>query len=794
MLKQQRYSKMEKALETEVIRAAVERVRTLMPKQGPIDIFVHHNTLHDFENLDFHEAICKVSSIKKSKTYKEHDSYVRDLVSGRISDSVLRHIWKKNGVEVSFNLQIEGYPPYEIFKKILCLKDTERNIYTIKFRLTSDLEDLTLRNLETWFNDVSNHNKLFRLSKDYSSLFVDSDPVFGMWEDIEKSFFWRDKKSKILNEEQKHLGAICLWKTIYEKLRCLDRQSIEKNHVYFDKDLLGKANRITFEYLSAYFDRGISYWPIDSEHRGVIECFIENWIKQDFKIPFFLRNFSTNIHHSTSTSMYSNKLLNQLLSKFNVGYEQIDDFFFALLDDVQGWAALFCDYEQKGKGVCLQDLLTLRLIIFDALGMNSCYKFQSKLIPASDAVSDTCLMFDLLCSLELEPNGINEFIDYLPSIFNVVSPFFDVDRRCQVLHQAYELSYYSKVASAIIKKKEDAKERDQTFAAIFCIDDREESLRRHLEEVDSKCSTYGYAGFFNIEMLFKSSRLKHAVALCPVSIKPTRVIEEKIISENSFKKSIFKYFETLRRLMYVKSKSAFFGAVLHFSLLIFTVLGDLMRFLSPQVYSFFVKKLRKSVQTGFMTDLEIKRSENLSIDAFSDEEIADKISLLLRTIGLVENFPKIIFIIGHGSTSLNNPHESAYDCGACSGQRGGPNARVFAKLANEKGVRKALANKGIELQPETIFVGGYHDTSSDKIEFFDLEKIPKSLTVTFEQYIATFYQASKLDAHERSRRFHSIPFGTPGFALKKVEARSLKYAQPRPECGHATNALCIIGK
>ena len=214
MLKQQRYSKMEKALETEVIRAAVERVRTLMPKQGPIDIFVHHNTLHDFENLDFHEAICKVSSIKKSKTYKEHDSYVRDLVSGRISDSVLRHIWKKNGVEVSFNLQIEGYPPYEIFKKILCLKDTERNIYTIKFRLTSDLEDLTLRNLETWFNDVSNHNKLFRLSKDYSSLFVDSDPVFGMWEDIEKSFFWRDKKSKILNEEQKHLGAICLWKAI----------------------------------------------------------------------------------------------------------------------------------------------------------------------------------------------------------------------------------------------------------------------------------------------------------------------------------------------------------------------------------------------------------------------------------------------------------------------------------------------------------------------------------------------------------------------------------------------------
>jgi uncharacterized protein YbcC (UPF0753/DUF2309 family) len=53
----------------------------------------------------------------------------------------------------------------------------------------------------------------------------------------------------------------------------------------------------------------------------------------------------------------------------------------------------------------------------------------------------------------------------------------------------------------------------------------------------------------------------------------------------------------------------------------------------------------------------------------------------LRDIGLVSDFSNIVLILGHGSVCLNNPHESAYHCGACSGNPGGANARAARRNA-----------------------------------------------------------------------------------------------------------------
>jgi uncharacterized protein YbcC (UPF0753/DUF2309 family) len=206
------------------------------------------------------------------------------------------------------------------------------------------------------------------------------------------------------------------------------------------------------------------------------------------------------------------------------------------------------------------------------------------------------------------------------------------------------------------------------------------------------------------------------------------------------------------------------------------------------------------VQTPPVTQLQLERSapepgtEEGQL-GYSLQEMAGIVERFLRDIGLTSGFARLVIATGHGSSSLNNPHESAHDCGACGGGRGGPNARAFARMANDSRVRNLLAARGLPLPQETVFVGAYHNTCDDSLTFFDLDRLPASHKADFASARQAMDLARQWDAHERCRRFESAPLGLSSeAALKHVEARSEDLAQTRPEYGHATNAVSFVGR
>jgi uncharacterized protein YbcC (UPF0753/DUF2309 family) len=65
------------------------------------------------------------------------------------------------------------------------------------------------------------------------------------------------------------------------------------------------------------------------------------------------------------------------------------------------------------------------------------------------------------------------------------------------------------------------------FQAVFCIDDRECSIRRHLEHENVLCKTYGTPGFFGVEFFFQPLGGKFLTKLCPAPVTPKYLIKEE---------------------------------------------------------------------------------------------------------------------------------------------------------------------------------------------------------------------------------------------------------------------------
>src|SRR5690606_24740581 len=106
--------------------------------------------------------------------------------------------------------------------------------------------------------------------------------------------------------------------------------------------------------------------------------------------------------------------------------------------------------------------------------------------------------------------------------------FDDVTRR-RTLHLAYEHHFYQHTLRSLgthIRQSFKLPKRP-AYQAIFCLDEREESLRRHLEETNFRSETYGVAGFFNVDVLFQEAGAQEAVPVCPAAVVPKHVVKER---------------------------------------------------------------------------------------------------------------------------------------------------------------------------------------------------------------------------------------------------------------------------
>ncbi len=219
--------------------------------------------------------------------------------------------------------------------------------------------------------------------------------------------------------------------------------------------------------------------------------------------------------------------------------------------------------------------------------------------------------------------------------------------------------------------------------------------------------------------------------------------------------------------------------------------------LGPAEEQGFIRRLREVYRINpAFARLQLERLARIG---FSLDEQVGFVSQALRSIGLTRDFSRFVLLVGHGSTSENNPYESALDCGACGGNHGLVNARVLAQMANKPEVRRRLVSHGVHIADDAWFIPARHNTATDALELFDLDRLPSTHIVYLDRLRSGLTAASRLCAQERIPSLRASSRATrppPGAAAacRAAERNAMDWSQVRPEWGLSRNAYFVIGR
>jgi len=207
----------------------------------------------------------------------------------------------------------------------------------------------------------------------------------------------------------------------------------------------------------------------------------------------------------------------------------------------------------------------------------------------------------------------------------------------------------------------------------------------------------------------------------------------------------------------------------------------------------FIARLRDAYRINQpFAQLQLERVGRIG---FSLDEQTRFVTQAFQSIGLTSEFSRFILLVGHGSSSENNPYESALDCGACGGNHGLVSARILAQMANKPEVRRRLRANGIDIPDDAWFVPALHNTTTDEIRLHDLALLPPSHLMYLDRLKNGLGSASRLCAQERLPTLEPrARVLDPAAAARGARRNAMDWSQVRPEWGLSRNAYFIIGR
>jgi uncharacterized protein len=672
------------------LRRIVGELAHFLPAQAPLEVFVHHNTLHPYQHLPFHDALAAAFDRSGANGYLDEPSYREKYRGGRILDQ---------DIDASLERWLPRHRP-------VLAPNLPSAVEVCRLALIHDIGvetraglawELSERRGDTHFaGEVSQvaRNRILRESSSWlegeldvagpravAHHLVGTHDVPELVDDELEIRFGRKVTAKgiraLLRADPEAAAIGALWQASRRIAARLPSASVGRQTFVFPREAVLAAggddpnelvHPVLISFAAAFLDRGQSLWSMPDRDQGFLIAFRRVLGAGHAVRPGWLAGLGARLRDWEATSMKAEETILLLLDEIGIGDGEHQAFLERLLLSLPGWAGMFHRLESslRSPGANapeprLLDFIAVRLTLH-ALALRevgrrlghhgpltelTTYCSALPQLTQESASNDERTAWPLFrlaqyaglaapLLLELETSALTDLLELLSA--------FDRRAHLRVWQEAFERRYREELLHALCKKGHDgvpdATTRDAQL--VFCIDDRNESIRRHIEEVSSAHATYATAGFFNLAIAYQGIDDPTTFPLCPVVVTPRHRIEEEPLAEHAALAA-----SRQRRRRWVgrassgvgrASRSLILGPIVISILGFLATLPLLARIFAP----WFAGKLRHEVEERMFpkvrTQLSLPRAsgdgEALLHTGFTIEEKAERVGTLLENIGL----------------------------------------------------------------------------------------------------------------------------------------------------------------
>ncbi len=509
------------------LAAVIDHCAHLLPQQGPITVFIHHNTLHALEDLPFHEALRKGAQVFGCQPYLSEDRYRDELRRGRIRFSELQEVLEEDlgdrarepvpgfGGRIELRLAMLQYPlrigPTDELVWYVAEQDALRRVRpevssAIRARLIAETRRWVMRDLrgghEPHANGTAARPGDRRVPESLAAL-VDrfGESAIESWSD----------------DAWERFTLQAMWRVCCDGVRDLPPFTPPPAVPLRHRDLLLEATGedadalvggLLMRFCAAFLDQGVAAWPLPRRDEGFFRAFCSLYRRPGGPPARWRDGLAAKLARLEDEDVGPLESIRESLDDLGVRRTEWEPFIGATLLALRGWAGMVRQIEERGdrvlhpvpRGSLIEFLAVQLLLDRHALAhtARTAIGYDGALAGLRDALRPEVviawppsveqrafLVFQLAQVVGLSPDLLHRLgKPEWSQLVEEIETFTGVERR-RVFHLAYERRFYTQTldALALHAGKPAGSAREPRFQAVFCIDEREESFRRHLEEL-----------------------------------------------------------------------------------------------------------------------------------------------------------------------------------------------------------------------------------------------------------------------------------------------------------------------